>query len=68
MTPTRLKCQKARFAKVRGNSGIATLSATEFTAQRNDVITNLIPVSLGNYLDTVHNAQRIKVTTFRVKQ
>jgi hypothetical protein len=46
MTTTSLEWQESRLSKVRGNSGIATQSVTEFTAQRNVI------VSLDNYLHT----------------
>jgi hypothetical protein len=43
MTTTRLKLQEARLSKVRGNSGIGIHLETEFTAQRNVVITKSYP-------------------------
>jgi hypothetical protein len=43
MTTTHLKWQEARLSKVRGNSGTATHSRTEFTAQRSVVIIKSCP-------------------------
>jgi hypothetical protein len=43
LTTTRLKWQDARLLKVRGKSGIGTHTGTEFTAQRNVVITKYCP-------------------------
>jgi hypothetical protein len=43
MTTTRLKLQDPKLLKVRGNWVIGTHSGTEFTAQRNVVITKSCP-------------------------
>jgi hypothetical protein len=43
MTTTRSKLEEPQLSKVRGNSGKATHSGTDFTAQRNVVITTSCP-------------------------